>query len=404
MKVPTGDSEHSADNALELQRLVAELHSNLDLALTSRAILERKYQRVRTALLHHERTGRCGTFQYSASSRCLRGSAATFRLLGLGAETYGCTEDDWLDRVHPQDRAHLQQQLRHALAVYSGFHCEFRVGEDAEVKYLHCDGSPHLDACGSLSYFCVLTDLTEQRLADETRRALQAELSAACRLAAFGELAAAVVHEVSQPLTAITASAQAVRRWLNHGATHVDAARGALDGVLAQGERATAIVHGLKLLLRDEAAEPAPCDLPALVRESCALLEPSMRQLQVELVLHHAEELPLAYGNRTQLQQIFMNLARNALKAMQESPRPRLLSVTLTHIRDELALQVSDTGPGHTSGLVGSLHFREGCGVPVILMSGHADVPMSVRAMRAGAIDFIQRSGAGTNTSASINV
>src|SRR5262249_9200687 len=84
---------------------------------------------------------------------------------------------------------------------------------------------------GDLTYYGVLTDVTDRKAVESALRDLQSQLAAANRLASLGELAGSIVHEVNQPLTAITTHAEAGLRWLSHAPPNLSEARESLENV-----------------------------------------------------------------------------------------------------------------------------------------------------------------------------
>src|SRR6202012_2560966 len=108
---------------------------------------------------------------------------------------------------------------------------EYRIVVDGKIRHILSEGHPEFDRNGDLLYCGVVVDITEQKAVEEVFANMQAELSAALRLASLGELAGSVVHEVNQPLTAIMANADACRRWLSMRPINVEEAREAADHV-----------------------------------------------------------------------------------------------------------------------------------------------------------------------------
>ncbi|MDR3516920.1 MAG: PAS domain S-box protein [Azospirillaceae bacterium] len=207
--------------------------------------------------------------------------------------------------------------------------------------------------------FC--RDLTERQQADKRIQALQAELLHVSRLSAMGQMASALAHELNQPLTAVANYVRAARRHLEHAgraaAAPVDPqTRPAadarileiLDKAAVQSARAGQIIRRLRdFILKGQShrgAEP----INSLIEEASALALVGTRHFGVRLHLDLAADLPPAAVDKIQIQQVVLNLMRNAVEAMADDPAPlkELRISTRLAAPDRLAVAVVDTGPG----------------------------------------------------------
>ena len=168
----------------------------------------------------------------------------------------------------------------------------------------------------------------------------------------MGALATALAHELNQPLTAVANFADAARRLLGGGTAAADpemlkAARGAMADVAEQAVRAGRIVRRLREFVGCGDADKRPTDVNPLVEEAAALALVGTRERGVEARLEFGPGLPPVLADRLQLQQVVVNLVRNAIEAMRDAPR-RELVVAIATLGDEraVAISVADTGPG----------------------------------------------------------
>ncbi len=335
---PYGESENSA-----LDKLRAELHE----ANLGREAAEEELRETLAAMIQHQQVGKCGNFRYNTVTGAIRGTEEVFKIFGFPAGTRGCTVEEWLAKLHPDDRDRIASEFYEALAKGADLKFEYRIIlDDGTMKYIRCDGEPDLDYVGEFAYFGVLTDITGRREADEAQRAMEAELASALRLASLGELAGSIIHEVNQPLAAISTSAEACRRWMKLGPEPVERAIASLDRVVEEANRAAAIINGLKSLIQSNSVEPTAFDFSLAIREVCSLLMVELTRENVMLATDFATDLPSATGNRVQIQQVLMNLARNAIEAMRTVRHRRVLSVSTTVSDTMLSLRVADNGPG----------------------------------------------------------
>lgn len=194
----------------------------------------------------------------------------------------------------------------------------------------------------------MIEDVTESRKAREQTRVHEAELAHATRLAMLGEMAAGIAHEVNQPLAAIVNYANGSTRRLNSGDSKDLRIIGeALSRIANEAMRASEIVRRLKTLARKEAAQRERLGLDELARRTLRLMETEAREKQVTLLLDLAEEIPPVMIDPIQIEQILLNLVRNACDAMQEQEEDRRVTLRTFREGDEtVAISVSDTGPG----------------------------------------------------------
>ena len=168
------------------------------------------------------------------------------------------------------------------------------------------------------------------------------------RLAQLAEMSATIVHEMSQPLSAIVADAHAGRRWLDRPMPDVDRALASITRIIDSADRAARIIHQVRALATRTEPEMAPVDLNEVVDEALALVRGEVldRRIPVQPVL--ASGLPRVRGNRTQLQQVVVNLVMNGLQAMEAADDRTAPVVVRTNRHDagRLSLAVEDFGVG----------------------------------------------------------
>ena len=165
-----------------------------------------------------------------------------------------------------------------------------------------------------------------ERAAQGQREALSRELTHLSRVATVGELGASLAHELTQPLAAIRANAEAGRRFLaapGPGGPDLAEVDAILADIGADDARAAAVIARLRALLRKEPAERRPLDLSGAVAETAGLVAPDAARRGVALDLDLAPDLPPVLGDRVQLQQVVLNLLLNGLDAAAGHAGPR---------------------------------------------------------------------------------
>ena len=183
---------------------------------------------------------------------------------------------------------------------------------------------------------------TERRLREH-----EAKLARVTQESSLAEMASAIAHELNQPLAAILSRTQAAVRLLDDEPAEVDSARNALDATVKHARRAGDIVSRLRALATRQAFSEHTIDLNQVVRHAEALTSEAADRLQVAVRTELAATLPSVRGDAIQLEQVVVNLIKNALEAMGRSAtqEPLVRVATLRHARHVL-LTVSDNGPG----------------------------------------------------------
>jgi signal transduction histidine kinase len=193
----------------------------------------------------------------------------------------------------------------------------------------------------------LLTEMSEHKRLESRLREAHLELGHAARLSSAGQIAAALAHELNQPLTAITNSLGATKRLLARGSfIEDDLATKAMDEAVQQSLRAAQVVSRLRNFLIRGETETRCENVSAMVDEAraLALIGPIASGVEIRVLLD--SETPYIVANRIGIQQVLINLMRNALEAM-AGMDPRKLWVTTTLRRPDLVeFAVADSGPG----------------------------------------------------------
>lgn len=185
------------------------------------------------------------------------------------------------------------------------------------------------------------------RMKETALRKAEVELARMARASTLGEFTASIVHEISQPLTAITANANTCMRWLNPERCDVDEARAATQRIIGDSDRAVKIVMRIRALLAKEKPIRESSSINAVIEELLPLLKTDIRRRGVTLECHLGDELPDVAIDRVQIQQVVMNLVINGLDAMNGiSDRPRILRVHTGRDAEFLLVKVEDSGMG----------------------------------------------------------
>jgi PAS domain S-box-containing protein len=196
-----------------------------------------------------------------------------------------------------------------------------------------------------------LRDISERKQAEELRASLHAtqmELARVSRLTTMGEFAASVAHEVNQPLTAVTNNANACLRLLANHDLAPEVLRQALEEIVADGTRASAVIARIRAFIKKTPSEKNKVDINETIEEVLGIAGRELRENRVLLECQLTRPLPLVLADRVQLQQVMLNLIMNGIEAMAEvADRPRLLWLQSQVNRSgDVLVEVRDSGTG----------------------------------------------------------
>jgi two-component system sensor kinase FixL len=200
---------------------------------------------------------------------------------------------------------------------------------------------------GEPFYTGFVRDLTEHQQTQARLHELQSELVHVSRLSAMGEMASALAHELNQPLAAISNYMKGSRRLLA-GSTDANAPKieSAMDRAAEQALRAGQIIRRLRDFVSRGESEKRVEGIFKLIEEAGALGLAGAREQGVQLRFSLNPEADLVLADRVQIQQVLVNLFRNALEAMAQAPRRELIVTNRKVADDMIEIEVSDTGTG----------------------------------------------------------
>jgi PAS domain S-box-containing protein len=192
-----------------------------------------------------------------------------------------------------------------------------------------------------------MIDIGDRLNAERRLQQMQAEFAHAARVATLGELAASIAHEVNQPLTAIAVNGEASLSWLNREPPDVDEVRDLAARIVADAHRAADIVARIRNMAAQNDPQRNPVDLGEVVQETIKFLHRELQTQGIKLNVQVAKKLSPVLGDRTQLQQVTLNLVMNAMHAMyDQTPDQRMLTVRVVEDRSCVRVEVEDVGPG----------------------------------------------------------
>jgi C4-dicarboxylate-specific signal transduction histidine kinase len=176
----------------------------------------------------------------------------------------------------------------------------------------------------------------------------RSELAHVNRVAGLGVLTASIAHEVNQPLAAIITNGETSLRWLTRDNPNIEKVRTFTERVVAEARRASEIIERIRGMASQRAPEHKLLSIDDVINESVSFLRHELLQKGIVVSLDLAPELPQIVGDRTQLQQVIVNLAMNAVQAMtQLAPAGRIISFrTVLADPERVYCSIEDSGPG----------------------------------------------------------
>ncbi len=193
----------------------------------------------------------------------------------------------------------------------------------------------------------IIGNVVGRKRAEERAEQLRTEIARSTRVAMLGELAAALAHELNQPLTAILSNAQAARRFIADGVVDAGEIRAILDDIIRDDKRAGGVIHNLRAMLGHAPVIREKCCLNGLVREVAEFVHGELVEQNIELRPVLKPVLPKVEAARVEVQQVIVNLVLNAVQAMKDTPRKRRVIHIETCAEDGLVTaSVRDGGRG----------------------------------------------------------
>jgi signal transduction histidine kinase len=253
------------------------------------------------------------------------------------------------ERIHPDDRESVRQVMGRKWGHGETFDCDYRLQTKAgSLKYIHSVGRASVDEAGGLTISGTAMDVTAFKVAQLKLQSSLQELSRVARITTIGELTVSIAHEVNQPLMSIVTNAAACARWLAEGNLNVEEARSAAERIVREGHRAGDILESIRALTRKSASVISAVDFNAVINEVLELMRAELRERRICVETMLQPDLAAISGDRVQLQQVMLNLIKNAAEAMSAThDRARTLRVRSRVCPDNrLLVSVVDTGPG----------------------------------------------------------
>jgi PAS domain S-box-containing protein len=260
------------------------------------------------------------------------------------------TLEDFISRVHPDDRNRIRHSIDDAIHKGKDYDSEFRmILSDGSVRWMSSRASVRFDANAKPARLLGISiDTTARKQAELEALQHREELSHLSRVAAMGELTASIAHELNQPLSGITSNASAGQRFIDRGDVDLRELRELLGDIMADGRRAGDVIRGIQSMVKKGIPNRQRVNLNDLVINVARMVNPNalLQFCQLETLLEPS--LPAIEADPIQLQQVLLNLVINAFDAMDETPVPHRKVVIATERNGDGTIHgsVRDYGAG----------------------------------------------------------
>ena len=257
--------------------------------------------------------------------------------------------EGWQSMLHPDDRERVLKAWRESVTTGTPYEQEERHrGADGQYHWFLARALPLRDSKGLIvRWYGTNTDIEDRKRAEAALQEAHANLARVSGVVAMGELAAAIAHEVNQPLAAIVTNANFCLRQLTGAETNIGKLREVIWEIANDGTRASAIISRIRALLQKGVPERVEIDVNQIIEEVAVLLRDKLIRNRVSLRTDLGSDIPRVCGDYVQLQQVLINLVMNGIEAMGSlAHQPRELLVKSARNHNGILIQVQDSGEG----------------------------------------------------------
>jgi PAS domain S-box-containing protein len=248
--------------------------------------------------------------------------------------------------LHPNDRAYSITNWGETIRSGKAREDRFRIlGAHGEYRWFLSQAEPLRGSEGQVLYWVgVNIDIDEGKRANETLDAVRERISRTTQSAAIAEISASLSHRIVQPIAAVVANARAALNWLSSKNVHISQANAALERVIRDGMFVGDIVHEMRQHFDHRRPTPQAIDLHALLDQVITLQAPDLRDKRIVINRELNPDLPLAFADEAQAQQVLFNLMADAGDALSRSQGPKELTIRTSFSIDNVCLEIQDNG------------------------------------------------------------
>lgn len=251
--------------------------------------------------------------------------------------------------IHPDDQVETLTVIQAALGSGRPWTHRFRLRKtDGTYRWTEGRMEPLRNDDGAiLHWYGLAVDIEDEISAKESLAIAQERLTRAMRIASMAELSAAIVHEVSQPLAGILAGSDAARRWLEADPPNIARAMASLERLSISANNASGIIQRIRSLFQRAEPQRSLASINAIVRKAIELAADDVSFDKVRITTALAPDLPEVPVDAVEIQQIVLNLLKNAAEAMENTPKSQRMTMVKTDlVNGRIIISVEDHGTG----------------------------------------------------------
>ncbi len=329
----------------ESGRVVKWYGTNTD--IHDRKLAEERVRLSEAFLADAQRVAHVGSFSWKVPADEIEWSAELYRMFEFEPGT-PITFALIGSRIHPEDLPLMYEKMGKGQEGISNIeYVERLLMPDGSVKYLHLTAYLTRDDDDTLRYIGTVQDITHRKTAEDALAEARAELAEVARFSSMGMLTASIAHEVNQPLSGIITNASTCLRMLSMAPPDVEGAIETARRTIRDGNRAADVISRLRALFKRKRTTAEKVDITEAIREVIAISLSDIQRNRVIIQEDLAPDLPPIKGDRVQLQQVILNLLRNACEAMLTiQDRPRLIIIRTEYDAEGVRLSMEDSGIG----------------------------------------------------------
>ena len=239
--------------------------------------------------------------------------------LGVDTEDKLQLEEALATIVHPDDEREVGDVLGRCLLTGERFSMKYRLRRaDGVYRWMLGRAEPLRDQYGRIvQWFGLCHDIDDQMHAEDALRRASDRLAQATRAASLAELSASIAHEVNQPLAAIVANSHACHRWLSAEPPNIERAKITAERITRDANSAADVVSRIRALFRQAPQARSSEDVNRVISEVCRLMADEVAAKHIRIETDLEPDLPAVALDRVQVQQVFVNLIRNGIEAME---------------------------------------------------------------------------------------
>lgn len=250
--------------------------------------------------------------------------------------------------IHPDDLSAVRERYGHSLSTGTPYVLKHRLRRaDGTFRWVETRAAAMFSDDGSITQWNgVCTDIDDLIRAQEELVLAQRNLARATQAASLAELTASIAHEVGQPLAALLSSSDACQQWLSTDPPNLERAQMALERVMRSATTATAVVTRIRALFKQTTDARVEVAIDTVVSAAIDLTAEEAMRRRMRIQSRVETSLPLLVIDKIQIQQVLVNLIRNAMDAMESNSSDRIVQVWVHKLSDVLQVEIRDQGPG----------------------------------------------------------